>query len=79
MPDPSSSMSPVAMLVMAVVAVGLVGAWLAAVFRAARQPASTPPRPGGDSTGHGTRLGADPPSQRVPAARDMGSPPSGAQ
>ena len=77
MSDPSSSMSPAAMLVMAIIAVGLVGVWLAAVFRAARQPPSAPPRPGGDSSGHGTRLGADPPGQRVPAAREMGSPPSG--
>lgn len=39
MPDQSSHMSLTAILVMAVVVLVLAGAWLGAVFLAARQPA----------------------------------------
>lgn len=38
MPDQSAHMSPVAILVMAVVVLVLAGVWLGAVFLAARQP-----------------------------------------
>lgn len=44
--NPNSDMSPVALLVMAVVAVVLVGAWLGLVFFAARQPRAGGAHPG---------------------------------
>jgi hypothetical protein len=43
MSDPSSSMSPVAMTVMAVVVIALAGLWVALVFHAGHQPEKSQP------------------------------------
>ena len=83
-------MSLTAVLVMAVVVLVLPGAWLIAVFRAPRQPASGPAHPGGqgaagqqiDPRGAGaasTRHADTPPGQADQAAAQAGkagSPPA---
>jgi len=83
-------MSLTAVLVMAVVVLLLLGAWLIAVFRAARQPASGHAHPGGQGAagtaaqqldprgaGAATARHADtPPGQAAAQAGKAGSPPA---
>ena len=72
MSDPGSYMSPEAVLVMAVVVVVLLVGWLAAVFRAARQPVTEPARPGLESAKHAAEPGPDPHGQTAPGERSAG-------
>jgi hypothetical protein len=51
MSDPGSSMSLTAVLALAVVVIVLLVGWLAVVFRADRQPAGRPARPGAEDAG----------------------------
>lgn len=74
MSDPGSSMSPAAVFLMAVVVLVLLGGWLLAVFRAARQPVSKPARPGNEGAGQAAGPGAGPHSQTAPAARSADEP-----
>jgi hypothetical protein len=60
MPDPGTSMSLTAVLVMAAVVLVLLGAWLIAVFRAARQPASGHAHPGGQGAAGSEEQQIDP-------------------
>ena len=75
MPDPGSSMSPVAVLVMALVVLVLLGWWLIAVFRAARQPASGPAHPGRQGTGPAAGRHAGPRGADAASARHADTPP----
>ena len=71
--DPGSSMSLTAVLVMAVVVLVLLGAWLIVVFRAARQPASGPVRPG--TRGAPPAAGQQAGPRGADAARHADAPP----
>ncbi len=69
MPDPGTSMSLTAVLVMAAVVLVLLGAWLIAVFRAARQPASGRAHPGGQGAAGAAGQQIDPRSAGAASAR----------
>jgi hypothetical protein len=76
--DPGTSMSLTAVLVMAAVVLVLLGAWLIAVFLAARQPASGPAHPGGQGGPGAARAAAqqiDPRGAGAASARHPGTPP----
>ena len=74
LPDPGSSMSLTAVLVMTVVVLVLLGAWLIAVFRAAHEPASGHRYPGGQDTARGARRQASARGADAAAARHSGTP-----
>ena len=75
LPDPGSPMSPAAVLVMALVALVLARAWLIAVFRAARQPASGPAYPGRQGAGPAPGRQAGPRGADAASARQADTPP----
>jgi hypothetical protein len=79
---PNSNMSPVAILVMALVVLILLGAWLAAVFLLARPPRGENARPGKEvvtharepeAVTHGGNVPAEP-RVRLPAGRSAQPP-----
>ena len=76
MPDPGSSMSLTAVLVMAAVVLVLLGAWLIAVFRAARQPANGHAHPGGQSAAGAAEQQIEPRRAGTASARHPGTPPA---
>ena len=67
-------MSLTAVLVMAVVVLVLLGAWLIAVFRAARQPASGPVHPGRQGPTRAAGQQAGPRGADAAAARHADTP-----
>jgi hypothetical protein len=68
-------MSLTAVLVMAAVVLVLLGAWLIAVFLAARQPASGHAHPGGHGTAGAEGQQIDPRGAGTATARHAGTPP----
>jgi len=68
-------MSLTAVLVMVVVVLVLLGAWLIAVFLAARQPASGHPHPGGHGAAGVEGQQIDPRGAGAASARHAGTPP----
>jgi len=68
-------MSITAVLVMAVVVLVLLGAWLIAVFRAARQPASGHAHPGGHGAVRAAGQQIDPRGAGTAPARHADAPP----
>jgi len=68
-------MSLTAVLVMAVVVLVLLGAWLIAVFRAARQPASGHAHPGGQGAADAAGQQIDPRRAGAASARHADTPP----
>jgi hypothetical protein len=67
-------MSPAATLVMVVVVLVLAGAWLAAVFLAARQPASGRARQGREDAAPAAAPDAVLRSENAPSAPHAGTP-----
>ena len=74
MPDPGTSMSLTAVLVMAAVVLVLLGAWLIAVFRAASQPASGHAHPGRQRAAGAEGQQIDPRGAGAASARHPGTP-----
>lgn len=74
MPDPGTSMSLTAVLVMAAVVLVLLGAWLIAVFRAASQPASGHAHPGRQGAAGAEGRQIDPRGAGAASARHPGTP-----
>lgn len=72
--DPHSYMSPVAILVMALVVIILLGAWLAAVFLLARPPRSERARPDEEAVEHAREPGAVTHRGNVPAGPRVRAP-----
>jgi hypothetical protein len=68
-------MSLTAVLVMAMVVLVLLGAWLIAVFRAARQPASGHARPGGQGAARAAGQQIDIRGAGAASARHPDTPP----
>ena len=68
-------MSLTAVLVMVVVVLVLLGAWLIAVFRAARQPASGHTHPGGQDAAAAAGQQIDPRGAGAASARHPDTPP----
>jgi hypothetical protein len=68
-------MSLTAVLVMAVVVLVLLGAWLMAVFRAAREPASRHAHPGGPGAAGAAGQQIDPRGAGAASARHPDTPP----
>ena len=75
MPDPGTSMSLTAVLVMAAVVLILLGAWLIAVFRAARQPASGHAHLGGQGAAGAARQQIDPRGAAAASPQHPDTPP----
>ena len=75
MPDPGSSMSLTAVLVMAAVVLVLLGAWLIAVFLAARQPASGHAHSGGQGATGAAGQQIDPRGAGAASPRHADTPP----
>jgi hypothetical protein len=86
LPDPGSSMSLTAVLVMAAVVLVLLGGWLIAVFLAARRPASGHTPPGGHGAARAAGRQIDPRGAGIasalhadtaPGQADQGAAPAG--